>query len=204
MPTGYTAAVADGKITTLRDFALYCARGMGALITMRDEPLNAPIPETLEPSTTYYDNKLAALRAELGELEALTDEQVLDRMEAERQKAIEYRAEYKQRDRVQRERYEAMIAQVAVWTTEAEGIRDFMLQPLRESLKFDFGGSYEPPIPPPMTAGEWLNERSAKLAKEISYHEGERDREIARTADRNAWLKALRDSLPSAELVGQT
>lgn len=200
MPTGYTAAVADGKITTLRDFAMQCARGMGALITMRDEPFDAPIPDTLQPSTAYHDDKLTVLRAELRELEALPDEQVLDRMEAERQKAIEYA----ERDRVKRERYEAMISQVMAWTTEAEGIRDFMLQQLRESLKFDCGGSYEPPIPEPMTATEWRSQRSAKLAKEIDYREGEIAREIARTAERNAWLKALRDSLPAAELVGQT
>ena len=45
MPTGYTADIQDGKITTLREYALSCARAFGALIMMRDDPHDAPIAD---------------------------------------------------------------------------------------------------------------------------------------------------------------
>jgi hypothetical protein len=37
MPTGYTAAIKDG--ISFEKFVWDCARGMGALVMMRDEPL---------------------------------------------------------------------------------------------------------------------------------------------------------------------
>jgi hypothetical protein len=118
-------------------------------------------------------------------------------MDAERREAEAHRVEYLEGKREQRERYEAMIAKVEAWSTEAEGIRDFMLSQLRESMSFDCGGDYAPAIPSQKTPAEWLSERSAKLAKEISYYEQQRAEEIERTAGRNRWLKALRDSLPA-------
>lgn len=53
MPTGYTASVADGTTTTLRAFALQCARAFGATVTMRDDPMSAEIPERFEPGGFY-------------------------------------------------------------------------------------------------------------------------------------------------------
>lgn len=73
MPTGYTADVASGKITSLRDFALICARGMGALVMMRDEPFDAPIPERFEPSV-FYKKHLDEAKQELAALRAMTAE----------------------------------------------------------------------------------------------------------------------------------
>ncbi len=51
MPTGYTDAVKDG--ITFDQFVLGCARGMGALVMMRDEPSGTPIPERFEPSRFF-------------------------------------------------------------------------------------------------------------------------------------------------------
>lgn len=199
MPTGYTADVATGKIDDLRTFALLCARGMGALVAMRDEPLDAPIPERLEPSTAYHDGKLAELRAELAIVQALTYEECVARQEQELTEAWTYRTQYAADKAAQRDRYEAMLAKVEAWRTGAEGIREFMLSQLRESIRFDCGGDYLPSVPEPMDPVEWREARLARLQMDIRYHEHERAQEIARTEDRNRWLKALSDSLPSPE-----
>jgi hypothetical protein len=58
MPTGYTAPIADGM--TFEQFALGCARAFGALVTMRDEPSDAPIPERLEPDTPFVAAPITA------------------------------------------------------------------------------------------------------------------------------------------------
>lgn len=48
MPTGYTYGIHDGSVTTLREFALRAARGMGALLPLREAPPDAPIPRCFE------------------------------------------------------------------------------------------------------------------------------------------------------------
>jgi len=50
MPTGYTLDLYDGKNITFKEFVMKCAGAFGALISMKDESLDAPIPEHLEPS----------------------------------------------------------------------------------------------------------------------------------------------------------
>lgn len=67
MPTGYTANVHDG--ITFEQFVWQCARGMGALVTMRDEPTGAPIPERFEPSD-YNAKRLQEAKDELVRLRA--------------------------------------------------------------------------------------------------------------------------------------
>ena len=49
MPTGYTAKLME-QGQTFPEFIMSCARAFGALIMMRDDPANAPIPEKFEPS----------------------------------------------------------------------------------------------------------------------------------------------------------
>lgn len=123
MPTGYTAAVADGEITTLRDFALRCARKV---------------------------------------------------------------------------RYEAMIAQVEAWATKAEGIRDFMLQQLRESIEWDCSDRHEREAPERLTGEVWRAAKLKRASRDLGYHENERAKEIERTNERNRWLADLRASLPES------
>lgn len=86
MATGYTCDVSDGKITTLRDFALRCARAFGALITMRDEPFDAPIPEKFEPHTDYHDKAIREAREQLEKLSAMSPAQVAKAAKADADK----------------------------------------------------------------------------------------------------------------------
>ncbi|MDP3869142.1 hypothetical protein [Phenylobacterium sp.] len=199
MPTGYTSDVADGKVTDLRTFALRCARGMGACIMMRDDPWDAPIPERFEPSTTYYDKALAEARAELDALMKMTPADCLAAQHAEREKEIAANIEYRAGKTAQRDRYEAMLAQVEAWETDAEGIKDFMLEQLRSSINFDCGRDYEPTHPEIIDSGEWRRERMERLAQQIGRHEAERAKEVARTEGRNQWIAALRASLPEPQ-----
>lgn len=53
MPTGYTAYIKDGDITTGKDFLRLCLRNFGVAINMRDEPLSKPVPTQFEPDPYY-------------------------------------------------------------------------------------------------------------------------------------------------------
>lgn len=194
MPTGYTAAIADG--IDFNTFAMRCARAMGATILMRDEPLDAEIPSAFAPST-WNEERLREASARMAELEAMTPEQAeqaalaaWQEAEAMRQKRI---AEIKEL----RAKYQAMLGRVDAWvppTPDHEGLKTFMSQQIVDSLKFDCDLSYYEPKPRPDGA-TWLAQQKAKTASDIEYHATAGIEERQRTADRNAWIKALRESL---------
>src|SRR5438309_7441629 len=97
MPTGYTADVGNGKVTDFATFALTCARGFGALITMRDDPMDAEIPDEF-PVDEY------AMRAYIADSERLNELRAMDAEEAERQADTAYTdalARYRERQREQ-------------------------------------------------------------------------------------------------------
>src|SRR4051812_42902769 len=53
MPTGLTAGIEKG--ITFQQFVWRCARGFGALISLRDAPFDAPIPDEIEIRSYHCD-----------------------------------------------------------------------------------------------------------------------------------------------------
>jgi hypothetical protein len=198
MPTGYTAAVADGTITELTPFAMQLARGMGATVMMRDEPWDTPIPERFEPSA-YNADRLAEACAERDRLYAMTDS------EAEKAALVEYEEDCAARDkyfadkRAQRERYDAMIAKVREWQGAPEGIKEFGLEQLERGREFDCAEPFTYWKDIELLSGaDWRRTQIEKVQKDIEYHTVEDAKERARTEGRNAWLAQLRASLEAA------
>lgn len=199
MPTGYTAYVVDGTIIDLRAFALLCARGMGALITMRDEPMDVPIPDKFEPSQ-YNAKKLSLAQAERDHLYSLSDD------EAGKLAAEEFEGECAARDawleskRLGRERYMAMISKVEAWQRAPEGLKEFMLDQLRKGMKFDCpeGDRYWKEVVL-LDGASWRRANLERVQQDIEYHTSEHAKEISRTEARNAWIAQLRKSLDEAE-----
>jgi hypothetical protein len=198
MPTGYTADVVDGKIVSLRDFALLCARGMGALITMRDDPFDAPIPERFEPSD-YHTQKLEAVRAERQRLYNMTNAEAEAAARAEFDEKVAAKAQWEAGKVETRNRYNAMIAKVVQWEGAPEGLKEFMLEQLRSGRDFDCPDRdtyWDEPVE--KTGAEWRGDRLAKVQREIEYHAVEGAKERERTEGRNAWIAQLRASLPAS------
>ena len=61
MPTGYTAYIEDGDITTGKEFLKLCTRAFGIAIDLKDEPLSVPTPTHFEPDTYYKERYEKAL-----------------------------------------------------------------------------------------------------------------------------------------------
>lgn len=196
MPTGYTAAVADG--ITFEQFVLRCSRAMGALILMRDEPMDAPIPDRFEPSD-YHQKKIEEATALIAKLDGMDGEEV------ETLASEDFDAEMKRytdriaKDRDLRGKYEAMLGQVQAWTPptkDHEGFKTFMVKQLQESIEFDCNERYYDERRPQKKTGEqWLDEQIANARRDIEYHTKNHAEEVERTEGRNAWLEALRGSL---------
>jgi hypothetical protein len=196
MPTGYTAAVVDGTITELAPFALQLARGMSALVMMRDDPWDKPIPERFEPSP-YHWEQLDAVTKERDRLLALSDAEAENEARAAFDAALAEKERYLAAKAEQRERYLAMILKVQAWEGAPDGLKDFALQQLNEGMRFDCDvgdGSYWPE--PELVSGPtWRSRALAKVEQQIGYHATKCGEERQRVDERNAWVAQLRKSL---------
>lgn len=194
MPTGYTADVADGKVTEFHDFALNCARAFGALIALRDYP-EAPIPAAFKPHTWSKD-RLAEEEAKLKELESLTPKQAELRAFREYEEAARDRRRLNEKNELQRERYETMLVKVRSWkipSPDHAEMKKFMVDQLEESIRFDCNYVYNEPTR--LSGAAWLEERITKAKNSIAYHTREWQKEVERTEESNRWVADLRASL---------
>lgn len=198
MATGYTYAVKDGKITNLREFAMRCARNFGALVTMRDEPADAPIPEEFEPSSNYAEF-LKRDEERLAMLQSMTKAEI----EAAAAAAFAERsARHAEAVRVQIEeeaRYRAMLAKVRSWTpptSEHEGLRSFMEEQLMSSIEFD---SYVMDPPKRLAPGDWHDLELQEASRMMAISKRGAAEEVERAKSRTKWVKELRASLAEFE-----
>lgn len=193
MPTGYTAEVCNGKISDFPTFAMICARAFGALITMRDDPSDAAIPEAFKPST-YNADRLVEAKERLQSLYNMSN------AEADEAALAAYEEARASRDKSDRERVaenarlDSMIAKVQAWippTEEHQEMKKFMV----EQLTISKTKPYSWPAPVLMSGSEWRVEQIAKAKHDIEYHEAEQTKENERAAGRTKWVNELRKSL---------
>ncbi len=196
MPTGYTACVGEGA--TFEEFVWGCARNFGALIMMRDDAHDAEVPDEFQPSD-YHSTNIERLNRELADIQGLTTEQCLERCKALRDEAVLHNEKHASDHHELRAKYDAMIVKVLAWTPPSEDhvdMKRFMLQQLRESIKFDCSGDpYQEPLPP-LDGEEWRTQKLAYIQKTIAYQSDALAKDTARTNERNRWVKQLRDSVP--------
>lgn len=198
MPTGYTAGVADGTVNDLRTFALTCARGMGALIMMRDLPIDTPLPERFEPSD-YSRKELDKAVDHLKSLKAMTTEQIAAGAAAWNAENDAYKLKKVRENQEARERYDRLIAETEAWQGAPEGLKEFMLSQLRESRDFDTNDEPLRHCEPSRSPVEWWAEECRKAAWNIEYHSKQEADEGRRTDARNAWLAQLRAALTPSD-----
>ena len=198
MPTGYTASIKDG--ISFKDFVLQCARGMGACITMRDDPSDKEIPEKFEP-TDYHQKKIKEAREELEALSKLSIPQANEKAKKEYERDKERYSKYIEDANDLRIKYKTMLIQVKDWqlpTPDHQGVKDFMIQQITSSIDFNCNTDYyhdELKKISLLTGQHWLEKENARLLKDLSYHIKEDMEEQERVAGRNKWIKALRESL---------
>lgn len=200
MPTGYTAEVADGKVTDFRTFALRCARAFGATIMQRDDPSADP-PKRREPSD-YAAKRLVEDRARLAEVNAMTVEQAEAAATAEYEKAMADEEKYAANRRATRSRYEAMLAKVVLWeppTADHVGLKKFMEEQIRESISFDC--AEYPSRLQRLNGRDWLEREQKRLVESIGRNAQSQAEEEARCAGANAWIDALYASLDTPAAV---
>jgi hypothetical protein len=197
MTTGYTQSILKG--ISFNEFVLLCARAFGACVTMRDESFNTPIPEKFEPRTNYYVKKIEENRRELSRIVGLSTKELESEVERDYQEKVEQFRGYIAKSRDLREKYEAMLYHVTQWnppTDDHIGLKDFMVNQIRESIKFDCSNDYYLRNWPIKKSRKiWKQERISELEGSIEYNTEQLAQEIKQTNNRNEWIQQLRNSL---------
>ncbi len=199
MPTGYTHKLMESG-QPFPEFIMSCARAFGALMTMRDDPADAPIPEKFEPSN-YSVKALAKAERDLSRLSRLNAKQRLAFGQRAKRKAVATRRKWAEQHRKEDARLEDMERQVKAWTPPSPdhvGLRDFMLDQIKISKNGpDYWGGLvtAEEVKEPM---QFFIDALAEAARSIDYHRKEIAQENKRVDDRNRWVKQLRASIPAA------
>lgn len=196
MPTGYTATLCE-KGQDLRAFALTCAHAFGACVTLRDDPPGEDIPE-FKPSD-YYIKALKEAKDKLRKVKAMDEVARLRHGERLRKEKI---AMYEKliADRVaQNRRLAEMKIAVESWsppTGEHAGLKSFMLEQINTS--YDDTSYWADALEDAKSTApeEYVNNSERELERSVLSLADNHEKEVERTNRRNAWVKALRDSLP--------
>lgn len=204
MPTGYTAGIIDGKITTFEQFATQCSRAFGATIHMRDNPLDSPY-EPRTPSQ-YYVNSLQSQREKLEETKTMTDEAIVQDFENLLKDSLEYHERELEKTKVNLGRLNSIMESAKSWvppTEDHEGVRDYMIDQLEITIKADGDPSYhvnkivqakkelEEGIDPKV----YREEKIKEIEDRISYYEVEVRKELERCKQSNDWMDKFLESI---------
>lgn len=200
MPTWITQIVADGKMTSGKEFLLRCARQFGALIHMRDDDSDAVI--TLpQPNTAHYDSQIVRSLEKLHNLKNMTFAEAAVAIEQEYQKELQRYKETLDRKAEIKNHYIDMMDKIQEWeppTSEHVNLKDFAMKQLNESVDWDCDTKYDYE-PVRMDPEEWLKARIEAAEHDFEWNTQQRQDEIDRVTDRNKWLTALIDSLKELE-----
>ncbi len=193
MPTGYTAGILEGE--TFEQYALQCAKAFGALVMMRDEPSDAPIPDQFEPSP-YYKEQLEKAKKEFARLNDLTKKGWEKEWNEQYELTIKSNESYRRKNNEDRAKYEAMLVKAKSYkapTPDHQNYANFLVSQIEESIKFDCGYKYPDPIKLPLDI--FISESLKKAQDNIIYYNKSYCEELDRIESRNNWIKELKKSL---------
>ena len=204
MPTGYTAGIIDGEITTFEQFATQCTRAFGATIHMRDNPMDSPY-EPRTPSD-YHTNSIQSKRERLEEIESMSDEKIVEDFNTQLGEDLKYHQTKMEEDKRNLEKLNSMLESAKSWippTEDHQSFRNFMIEQIESTIKVDGDPSYHTnkmvEIKKQMEEGinpkEYREETIQEIKSQISYHETEYQKELVRCKDSNDWMDKFFESI---------
>ena len=203
MPTGYTAHIEDGEITTGKEFLRLCTRAFGIAIDVKDEPLSTPTPSSFEPSPFYKESYDRALK-KLEEVNKMTFDEAKNQMKADYEKRISDYKAYAERETAMNEKYAKVRKEVEEWippTEEHEGLKKFALEQIDMSMtkqkyideyleksKEEFDDSDE-------AVQNYINDIVDYYQRDIERSYKSWQEELERTRSKNEWMTKFLESL---------
>lgn len=200
--TGYTQAVVE-KDQTFEQFAMSCARAFGALIEMRDDPMDAAIPEEFKPSG-YRNEAIISSGDELKRLISMTASEAFDYGAAKIKADIDYTESRISEIAARNGKLKAMIEKVRQWeppSPDHTNLKEFMIKQLNESIESPQYSEDNLALAKQKDAMQEYSEAIKQIMRNIEYHQKEMAKEAALYTDRNQWIRQLRESLKPAQPV---
>lgn len=196
MPTGYTSELMK-KGMEFKLFVLQCARDFGALISMRDDPMDAPIPEKFEPSTYSREARAKAIDKHT-QLRAMTDTERISFGESEKAKSIKQAVESIEEAEMENQRLIKMRSSVSVWvppTDEHKELKTFMLNQIDISMNDTSYSKERLSEAEKRSPMDYFVKSLSGAARDIKYYTEEMEKEIERAEKRTEWVRQLRKSI---------
>ena len=203
MPTGYTAGIEDGRITTGKDFLRLCTRAFGVAIDLKDEPLSVPTPTKFEPDT-YYKKRLEEEKTNLEKYKRMSFEDAKAEMIRSYADRVDMYRRMAEGSIERNKKYAKVRAEVEAWVPPTEkhlNLKKFALEQI--DMCIDKQENID----------EWLQQANEKIddsdeavenfiIKQIEYccksvkrAEENWKAELERVADKNSWMEEFLGSL---------
>lgn len=202
MPTGYTAYIQDGDITTGKDFLKLCLRNFGIAINMRDEPLSKPVPTQFKPNP-YYKNDYEKTVETRNKYRQMTFEEAKKELIEKHKKDIESAKKSLDEFIAEDERYMKVRDEIEKWippTSEHENVKKFALNQIDISLNTDMREYCNKELNKDLDISDeavrlYMNEINEFYENSVTRAYKDWQEELKRTADKNMWMKQFLDSL---------
>jgi hypothetical protein len=203
--TGYTAAILEKDGIIFEQFCLNCARAFGACVMLRDEPMDAPIPDEFTPSD-YHKRALAEAQAKLTALNNMTLSERVEYGQEKQKAAVQQRQELIESAKKAARKLILMKAKVLAWeppSSDHVGLKNFMLEQIDSTLQFDGradGYTDEIKNLEMRPFEQFFRDSVEEAQNSIAYHIEQDREELERTHSRTAWIQDLRNSLKQKEI----
>lgn len=203
MPTGYTAGIVNGTITTFPQFVKQCMRAFGATIYMRDEDLDKEYE--LRIPSNYHIDALNIAKEKLKQAETLTDAELIEMYTKELEESKKYHLESIINQEIAENKLKEFLTKAIEFkapTSEHEGLRKFMIEQLQLTIDSDCKNLYHyEKLQQIETDLKNINVNKIRIdlinkeKENIEYHLREYTIELKRCTDSNLWVEQLLKSL---------
>lgn len=202
MPTGYTAFIEDGEITTGKEFILLCTRAFGVAAGLRGEPLAVPTPMRFEPDD-YYAKAYDRAVKRCNEFD-LTFDDAQQHMRTAHEERVSGAHRAIEKIRATNEKYKTIREEIANWnppTQEFYKLKEFALNQIDISLEPESTISYcEAVLQEPFDDSEeavhqYIETERKFLEEEVERARTRLDEEIKKAQSKTRFMKELLESL---------
>ena len=202
MPTGYTAYIKDGKITSGKEFLKLCTRAFGIAVDLKDESLDVPTPNHFEPhpyyEKAYKDSLVSREKAYSMTLEEVKED-IISKYNDNKGRAEKILEKYKDEDK----KYLKVREEVEKWippTSEHENLKKFCLEQIDMSLNTSLYEWYEKDINKELDTSDDTIKKYIDILRDNADEKLKRayknwQEELRRVEEKNLWMKQFLDSL---------
>ena len=207
MPTGYTAYIEDGDITTGKEFLKLCTRAFGVAIDQKDDPLSVPTKTKFEPGQYYIDAYNGACD-ELKKAKSMSFNEAKLRLKTRHHKKVDDYKKCSEKYSDLRNKYLKVRREVEAWTPptpEHDGLKKFALEqidmciPSVESINEFTNKSKEPLDLSDEAIAKFIEDNISQCESSVVYYKKAMNDEYEWAQEKQEWMDKFLKSLENMD-----